>query len=681
MGDPTDFPPFYRMVPNEGLQYVGIIQLLLHFRWKWVGLITTDNQAGDHFLQTLEPVLSKNGICSAFTERIKRKFDFDRLNELSQYLNGNPTGFLNSRANAIIVYGETATFMSLAIIIWMSKMVMDYQSGMIANTAYAAKVWIMTAQIDFALHAAQASFGIQIFHGALSFAIHSKDVLGFHQLPDSNTPAEVSETCTGEEKLDKVETPFFERSMTGHSYSIYNAVYALAHALHMKYTSRAKHREMDSWDSLTPLNAQPWKFHTLLRRVSFNNSAGDEITFNDHGELEGGFDITNLITFSNNSYVRVKVGRLNPRVPASQTLILEEDRINWHTGLSQMPPFSVCNDNCKPGYSKERKEGEKFCCYNCVCCPEGKMTNQEDMDYCIMCPESHYPNEGRNYCIPKIPNFLSFSEPLSIILVILALFFSLTTALMLGILIQYRETPIVRANNRSLAYLLLISLLLCFLCSLLFIGQPNKVTCLLRQATFGIIFSVAVSSVLAKTITVVVAFIAFKPGNIFQKWLGKGLAHSIVISCSVLQVGICAIWLGLSPPFPDLDMHSLATEIIVQCNEGSVTMFYCVLGYMGLLASVSFIVAFLARKLPDSFNEAKSITFSMLVFCSVWLSFVPTYLSTRGKNMVAVEIFSILTSSAGLLGCIFLPKCFVIILRPEMNSRNQLIRKNHSSMQ
>nr|XP_028560609.1 vomeronasal type-2 receptor 26-like [Podarcis muralis] len=696
----TQFPSFYRMVPNEDLQYQGIIQLLLHFRWKWVGVMTPANEAGERFLQNIERMLLKNGICSAFTERFKHNIrDNTNLQEMVDIKILLPT-FTTSRANAVLVYGESR------FIIWLSVALSIMELSQLLfpqKKSREGKVWITTTQIDFILYSLQKfTVNIRMFHGAISFAIHSKEIHNFKDFLQSVYPhwtdtdgfiqdfwedafscslsnATLSTSndhmCTGEEMLQSLPAPYFEMSMTGHSYSIYNAVYALAHALNSMHLAGIIRNRRDAKGKLFPWYADPWQLHSFLQRISFNNSAGDEIALNEYGELAAGLDITNLVTFPNRSYIRVKVGRLDPQAPPGKELTIKEDGMKWHRDFTQVPPLSLCNANCLPGYGKKKKEGKKFCCYDCDPCPEGMISNEKDMETCVSCPADQYPNSGQDLCIPKIPNFLAFDETLAIVSSSSALLFSLITILVLSIFIKHRNTAIVKANNRSLTYGLLIALLLCFLSSLLFIGKPNMVTCLLRQTAFGIVFSVALSSVLAKTILVVLAFMATKPGSNMRKWVGKELAYSIVFSCSIVQVGICVLWLATSPPFPDVDMHSMTEEIIFLCNEGSVSMFYCVLGYMGFLATISFTVAFLARKLPDTFNEAKFITFSMLVFCSVWLSFIPTYLSTRGKYMVAVEIFSIFASGAGLLACIFTPKCYIIVLRPDLNNREQLTQR------
>ncbi|XP_040191967.1 vomeronasal type-2 receptor 26-like [Rana temporaria] len=297
----------------------------------------------------------------------------------------------------------------------------------------------------------------------------------------------------------------------------------------------------------------------------------------------------------------------------------------------------------------------------------------EDSENCMKCPDEEWPNEKNDRCVPRVVEFLSYTDdPIVGVFSAVSILCCLLTGLILGIFIHYQDTPIVKANNRNLSYLLLVSIMLSFLCVFLFLGHPVDVTCMLRVTSFGVIFSVAVSSLLAKSIMVCIAFKATKPGSPWRKWMGTKLPNSIICVFSFVQVIICVTWLSISPPFQDRDTHSYQGKIIIQCNEGSVIGFYSVLGYMGLLAAVSFIIAFLARTLPDSFNEAKYITFSMLVFCSVWIAMIPAYLSTRGKYMVAVEVFAIMASSSGLLGCIFFPNCYIILFRPDLNTKTAI---------
>ncbi|XP_077776766.1 vomeronasal type-2 receptor 26-like [Podarcis muralis] len=706
MNNETQAVFFHRMFPNGAFQYKGILHLLLHFSWTWIGVVSQDDDNTESFIENILPLLSQGGICFDFIEK------FPKLTSSSGFGDMIGEGFktvsvaMSSTAHVVLVHGEIQTMMVFRGMPQIAEM-----ENMPWRTM--AKIWIMTAQMDFTSFPFQRDWDIHFLHGALSLSVHSKEVLLFYTFLQNRNPASGEEDgfirefweesfecsfpssaahkmdrkrCSGNERLEMLPVSVFEMGMTAHSYSVYNAVYAIAHSLHARYLSQFKYTGMSHGGRWKLLEPQQWQLHRILRSISFNNSVGEMVSFDQNGELAAGFDIINWVTFPNQTFFRVKVGKIDPPTlqdkkdaltSLDNVFTIHEDPIIWPKQFNQSQPLSMCNDHCHPGYSRTKKEGKPFCCYDCFPCPEGKISNQKDMDDCFQCPGDQYPNIGQDTCLPKTISFLSHKELLGISLDTVALSFSCISAFVLGIFMKNKDTPIVRANNRGLTYTLLLALLLSFLSALLFIGQPEVVTCLLRQILFSIIFSVAVSCVLAKTTIVVLAFMATKPGSRIRKWVGKQLAISIVLSCSLIQATICSVWLATTPPFPDLDKHSMPKEIVLECNEGSTVMLYCVLGFLCLLAIVSFTLAFLARKLPDSFNEAKFITFSMLIFCTVWLSFVPTYLSTKGKYMVAVEIFSILASSCGLLGCIFSPKCYVILLRPDLNSKEQLnIRKN-----
>ncbi|KAF7234586.1 hypothetical protein EYD10_18385 [Varanus komodoensis] len=689
------FPSFFRIDPDEMAQYVGLVQLLLHFQWNWIGLIVHSDDSGESFIQTLMPMLEKNSICVAVTELFK---SMEELHMHQVQTGAIPSSWFEPQV--MVAFGDASVVIQLTVLlhIYEEKTMTPFQ-----------KLWIMASRWEMAVTRVPLGWrDLKTIHGALHFRVNRREVPGFKHFLQSLDPLQPQgniflrfwwerafgckflesgqafqlqeRRCTGNEKVEEVSAFGFDMTMSSHSYSVYNGIYSVAHVLHIFSLSGAKHGMEGEGQRL--LSIQPWELLAPLRNVHFNNSAGEEVSF---PEKEKRYDILNWIFFPNESFAPVKVGLVDSTAPPGQDFTIRSDAIVW----PKEETLCKMRGEVLSGSLEESSQGEAT-----VLLQLRSLSRRDnfylnrylkvwelheglipDADHCDPCAEDHHPNETQDQCIPRKLHYLSYQDTLGSVLVSLALFLSLITSLVLATFIKHRDTPIVRANNRDLSYVLLSSLLHCFFCSFLFISEPRKVTCLMRQAAFGITFSVAVASILAKTIMVVLAFMATKPGNIARKLLGRQLTTFIVLACPLIQAMICAVWLLTSPPFPNWDFHSMPGEIILGCNEGSITMFYTVLAYMGFLSIISFSVAFLARKLPDSFNEAKFITFSMLVFCSVWVSFVPTYLSTKGKAMVAVEVFSILASGAGLLGCIFLPKCYIILLRPNLNCKDNLIQR------
>ncbi|XP_031747607.1 vomeronasal type-2 receptor 26 [Xenopus tropicalis] len=701
--DRTLFPSVYRTVPNEYLQFEVIVQLLIHFKWTWVGIISSDDISNHKASLELIKEMKNQGICIEYhiVIPVSANVNMSHILKLIQ----------QSTATVIILYCTLLQIMNLTKL-WRTD-----------ESQITGKVFVTSV----ALNAIDDYIYMESFltlNGSLLISVHKGEIPGFMsylfhrdwgRMPDKNfvNNFKMFLKCFTVPSNDSQSRCLLFHNWKNTNYVtsvIYNTVHILAQALHQMHLDRAlfdteskdlaaesKYKEYQD----TPRNqvyksirmscrlnthfltynflarmtmlsymsilgkGRTTKLNRYLKKVHLK-TLSDEIFFNEQGSVAGKFDILNLIIESKNQIRKIPVGSFVPS--ASPKLIINESTIVWNPCFKKTP-VSLCNDICPTGYRKAIEKGKFPCCYDCIRCSEGEIASSPDSEHCLQCPEDHWSDPSRNFCLRKAVDFLSYGNCLGMVLATAALLFSVCTGAVLWLFIKNRSSQIVKANNRNLSYILLVSLFLSFCCCFLFIGRPVPITCILRQTAFLFLYTVAISSLLAKTLTVIIAFHATKPGTRLRKFVGSRVSISLVLLCSLGKLAICSTWLIWATPFVALGTKTTQKTMTLWCNEGSIAAFYAAVSYTALLALLSFIVAFMARKLPDRYNEAQHITFSMLVFCSVWASFIPTYLSTKGKYMVAVEIFAILASTAGLLSCVFVPKCYIILLKGNLTTQ------------
>ncbi|KAM9359542.1 extracellular calcium-sensing receptor-like [Symphorus nematophorus] len=690
LSDRQKFPSFFRTIPSDAFQVRAMIQILNHFGWTWAGLLISDDDYGLHAARSLQSDFVQSGEgCLAYLDILPWGNDKTELQRIVDVMK-------KSTAHVVIVFAHESHMINL-----MEEVVRQNVTGLqwIASEAWTAATVLHSPKFMPYL---AGTLGIAIRRGEIPGL--REFLLQIHPDPHQNKsygnsmvnqfweytfrcsfapPSKGVDTgtalCTGQEDLENVETEILDISNLRPEYNVYKAVYALAYALDDMLQCEPGRGPFSGHSCGNLKGLEPWQLLYYLEKVNFTTSFGDEVSFDQNGDVLPIYDIMNWLWLPDGRMKLQNVGEVKRSAFKGEELTIDEDKIFWNFE-SKKPPRSVCSESCPPGTRMARKKGEPVCCFDCIPCSEGKISNKSDSMECTSCPEDFWPSPQRDHCVPKKTEFLSYHEPLGICLTATSLLGTCICAVVLSIFIYHRRTPIVRANNSELSFQLLLSLKLCFLCSLLFIGRPRLWTCQLRHAAFGISFVLCISCILVKTMVVLAVFKASKPGGgASLKWFGVLQQRGTVMVLTSIQAAICTAWLVSASPVPHKNTEYHNDKIVFECAVGSPVGFAVLLGYIGLLAILSFLIAFITRNLPDSFNEAKLITFSMLIFCAVWVAFVPAYISSPGKYADAVEVFAILASSFGLLVALFGPKCYIILLRPERNTKKAIMGRGIES--
>ncbi|OCT96227.1 hypothetical protein XELAEV_18013902mg [Xenopus laevis] len=238
----------------------------------------------------------------------------------------------------------------------------------------------------------------------------------------------------------------------------------------------------------------------------------------------------------------------------------------------------------------------------------------------------------------------------------------------MAIFVLYRDTPVVKSSSRELCYIILAGICLGYLCTFSLIAKPQQIYCYLQRIGIGLSPAMSYSALVTKTNRIARILAGSKKKICTKKPRFMSACAQLVIAFLLIciQLGIIVALFIMEPPDVIFDYPSIR-EVYLICNTNNLGV-VTPLGYNGLLILSCTFYAFKTRNVPANFNEAKYIAFTMYTTCIIWLAFVPIYFGSNYK--IITMCFSVSLSATVALGCMFVPKVYIILAKPERNVRS-----------
>ena len=295
----------------------------------------------------------------------------------------------------------------------------------------------------------------------------------------------------------------------------------------------------------------------------------------------------------------------------------------------------------------------------------------------MQCTEGFWSNDERTECIAKMTDVLVWSNPIAIFCLLLCGIGVVCTLVSLGIFIHYHETAVVRASNRPLSYCLLCLLMIGFVEPVLYVGIPSNWTCNFRIALHSVLNAAILALFLVKTRRILAVFdtSSWRNVSLVKRFLRNTSAQvALFVLLWVIQVAVVTVYLTLEPSEVRFDRILSTTKVYIVCKS-NLYCFIVMYSYIAFIAVICFVLSFRARKIPANFHETRYITVTMMFYIVIWVVSLPLYFSVSGSLQSLLQMITTWLSNAMILGFMFVPKCYIILARPETNTSNNVRRK------
>ncbi|KAK2897824.1 hypothetical protein Q8A73_014204 [Channa argus] len=646
------YPSFFRTIPSDKNQVTAMIQLLIHFNWTWVALLGSDNDYGMKGMQSLSQLAPDYGICIAYQQSIP-SLTANTIQKMRNIVDG----ILTTKVNVIVVFS--------------SKTILSGFFPFVIERNMSKKVWIGTEDWSVAtlisgiprISTIGTVIGVSLT-GVVVPGLEEFEQNTFVASMQQNDTQNVSngtmsqDICLQSTDLYKLARKNFslEEYDINSALNVYKAVYSVAHALHQALGC-------DSGECQKK-RVYPWQLLACLKQVDFS-LGNTSVYFDKNGDPPTGYNVVTWIWRGTVWSLRV-VGSFSPD-PIMFTV--NDDQIEWHdTGDSKPVPESICSEPCLKGQRKVLR-GQHLCCFDCQACPAATFLNESEPTTCQPCQAEQWSPPSSDQCLNRTILLLAWDAPLSI-----ALLFFLAACLLMTLgsaitLLLNLNTPVAKSAGGRTCLLMLAALTAAAMSSLCYFGKPTPLTCILKYPLFIFSFTVCLACITVRALQVVCIFkFSSKLPPAYDKWAQNRGPEITIFLVSFIPLFISIVRVSISPPRPSKDFVFYDDSIVLECSNILSPGAGMEIAYVSLLSVLCFSFSYMGKDLPANYNEAKCVTFSLMVYMISWISFFTLYLISRSPFTMAANVFAVLFSVLAFLGGYFFPKIYIILLRPQMNT-------------
>ncbi|NWW16463.1 GRM5 protein, partial [Falcunculus frontatus] len=657
LSDKTLFKYFMRVVPSDAQQAKAMVDIVKRYNWTYVSAVHTEGNYGESGMEAFKDMAAKEGICIAHSYKIYSNAGEQSFDKLLRKLRSH---LPKARVVACFCEGMTVRGLLMA----MRRLGLAGEFLLLGSDGWADRYDVTEGYQNEAV-------------GGITIKLQSPDVKWFDDYylqlrPETNHrnpwfqefwqhrfqcrlegfPQEnpkYNKTCTSQMTL---RTQHVQDSKMGF---VINAIYSMAYGLHNMQLSLCP-GYVGLCDAMKPIDGR--KLLESLMKTNFTGVSGDMILFDENGDSPGRYEIMNFKQMGKDYFDYINVGSWD-----NGELKMDDDEI-WSEKSNIIR--SVCSEPCEKGQIKVIRKGEVSCCWTCTPCKENEYVSDEYT--CKACQLGSWPNEDLTGCDLIPVQYLRWGDPEPIAAVVFACLGLLATLFVTVVFIMYRDTPVVKSSSRELCYIILAGICLGYLCTFCLIAKPQQIYCYLQRIGIGLSPAMSYSALVTKTNRIARILAGSKKKICTKKPRFMSACAQLVIAFILIciQLGIIVALFIMEPPDIMHDYPSIR-EVYLICNTtnlGVVTP----LGYNGLLILSCTFYAFKTRNVPANFNEAKYIAFTMYTTCIIWLAFVPIYFGSNYK--IITMCFSVSLSATVALGCMFVPKVYIILAKPERNVRS-----------